>query len=141
MPSYARFLVAGHGTELSVDFVNDIPLHFGDFEFDKSLGKVDSWRNILSNEISAPSRLEMKDFVYVWALCREYKFDWKEIMNEAEHKEASVYPPEISNLFIAFPFENLNTVKWVEGFDHTGIKEDFTLIARDIFYGKPNSLA
>ena len=139
-PAYARFYVAGYSTELKVDLVNDIPFHFGEFEFTKPLGKLDSWRNILSNKISALFRFAEKDFVDVWALSKKFDFDWKEILNEAQYKEASVESGEIANLFRSFPFERLDTIKWAEGFDYSTIRDDFKTISEDIFFGNKNSL-
>lgn len=48
---------------------------------------------------------------------------------------------EISNLFTAFPFERLEIIKWLDGFDYSTIMEDFKTVSEDIFYGKLNSLA
>ncbi len=137
---YTRFYVSGYGAELKIDLVNDVAFHYGDFEFDKSLGKLDSWRNILSNKVSALFRFEIKDFIDIWALSRKYEFAWKEIVDEARYKEASVEPAEISNLFRTFPFESLSMIKWAKEFDYSKIKDGFASIAEDIFYGKQNSI-
>lgn len=80
--------------DLFVNSDEDCQVHSGDFGSDESPGKVDSWRNISSNKIYALFRHEIKDFVDIWALCREFKFDWKKIINEAGHKEA----PELIRL-------------------------------------------
>ena len=137
---YARFFVAGYGTELKVDLVNDVKYHFGEYESDKTLGKLDGWRNILSNKIAALFRFEAKDYVDVWALCRRFEFDWTEILNEAKYKEASVDPGEVSNLIRTFPFEYLPSINWIEGFDYSNIEEEFAAISEDIFYGNRNRL-
>lgn len=47
---------------LKIDLVNDVARRYGDIRSDKTLGRVDSWRNILSNKISAIFRYEAKDF-------------------------------------------------------------------------------
>jgi len=70
-PSYAGIHVAGYGTELKIDFVNDILSHFGEFEIVERLGRLGSWRNILSNKISALSRFTEKDYIDVWALLKK----------------------------------------------------------------------
>jgi len=139
-PAYARLIVSGYGAELKIDLVNDIPFHFGEFEFAEPLGMLDSWRNILSNKISALFRFAEKDYVDVWALSKKFEFRWEEILEEARLKEASVDAGEISNLFRSFPFERLDMIKWIEDFDRSTIKEDFKVISEDIFYGKKNSL-
>ncbi|MCL4511456.1 MAG: nucleotidyl transferase AbiEii/AbiGii toxin family protein [Bacteroidetes bacterium] len=137
---YARFFVAGYGTELKVDLVNDVRYHFGEFEIDNTLGKLDAWRNILSNKVAALFRFEAKDYVDVWALSRKFDFNWDDILNEARYKEASVDPGEVSNLFRSFPFEYLISINWIEGLDYSNIKEEFAAISEDIFYGRPNGL-
>jgi hypothetical protein len=139
-PAYARLFLAGYGTQLKVDLVNDIAAHFGEFQIVEPLGKLDSWKNILSNKISALFRFTEKDYVDVWAISKKYAFDWKEIVSEAKQKEAAVDAGEIANVFLSFPFETLEVIRWAEGFDYSTIKEDFKTIAGDIFYGRINSL-
>jgi predicted nucleotidyltransferase component of viral defense system len=39
--------------ELKIDVVNDVASHDGEFEEDATMGRLDSWRNILSNKLSA----------------------------------------------------------------------------------------
>lgn len=48
-------------SSLKVDFVNDVAAHYGVFEENTLLGKIDGWQNILSNKISALFRFEPKD--------------------------------------------------------------------------------
>lgn len=138
--NYAQIYLAQAEVELKVDLVNDVPSHFGEFESDIKLGKVDGWRNILSNEISALFRFEIKDYVDVWVISKGYQFEWRQIISEAKHKEAAVDPAEISNLFKSFPFESLNLIKWADNYDYSSIRNDFTTIAEDIFFGRKNSL-
>ncbi len=137
---YTRFFVGGYGIELKVDLVNDVKHHFGGFELDSILGTLDSWRNILSNKIAALYRFEIKDYVDVWALSKKFDFNWEDILNEARYKEASVDPGEVRNLIESFPFERLEEINWIDGFDHSPIKGEFKRIAEDIFYGNENSL-
>ena len=50
---------------LKVDLVNDVAPHYGDIEWNETLERVDSWRNILSNKISALYRVEATgSFIY-----------------------------------------------------------------------------
>lgn len=133
------FLYKGD-VELKVDFVNDLPVRFDDVVSDKHFGKVDSLRNILSNKISALYRFEIKDYVDIWLISKNYKFNWRELMNQAKQKEGAVDPLEIFNLFKSFPFENLNAIKWVNPVDFNKVKEDFHILEEDILYGRENSL-
>jgi hypothetical protein len=41
---------------------NDVVFHAGAVEMKNGFGRVDSWRNILSNKICAMSRMEPKDY-------------------------------------------------------------------------------
>jgi len=133
------FLYKGD-VELKVDFVNDLPVRFDDVVSDKHFGKVDSLRNILSNKISALYRFEIKDYVDIWLISKNYKFNWRELINQAKQKEGSVDPLEIFNLFKSFPSENLNAIKWVKPVDFNKVKEDFHILEEDILYGRENSL-
>ncbi|MEW6062122.1 MAG: nucleotidyl transferase AbiEii/AbiGii toxin family protein, partial [Bacteroidota bacterium] len=84
--------------QLKIELVNDVAEHFGDFEFHPTLGKIDSWRNILSNKVAAlfrPARLrrsggfepkdisDMRSILRIWSLARLKNFSWKEIVREA----------------------------------------------------------
>jgi len=138
--NFAQVFLSDGDVELKIDLVNDVPSHYGDIADDAAMGKIDSWRNILSNKISALFRFAEKDYVDVWGLSKKFQFDWKEIFNEARQKEASVDAEEISNLFATFPFERLDVIKWLEGFDYSTIRDDFKIISEDIFYGNKNSL-
>lgn len=126
--------------ELKIDFVNDIAYRYGNLIDDNKFGKIDSLRNILSNKISALYRFEIKDYVDIWTIAKNYKFSWKEIISEAKQKEISIDPLEIYNLFLSFPFENLSMIKWVKEIDTDEIKNDFLKISDDILVGNENSL-
>jgi len=138
--NYAQLFIYRDEAELKIDFVNDVSTRFDDIVTDKLLGKVDSLRNILSNKISALYRFEIKDYVDIWCIAKNYKFNWRQLINEAKQKEASVDPLEITNLFRSFPFESLDAIKWVTPVDYNQIKNDFNIIADDILKGNDNTL-
>ncbi|MCL5268724.1 MAG: nucleotidyl transferase AbiEii/AbiGii toxin family protein [Bacteroidetes bacterium] len=138
--AFAQLYVFNSACELKIDFVNDLPAHFGNLEADLKLGPVDSIQNILSNKVSALFRFEPRDYVDVWAISKRYEYSWEEILLQAKHKEGAVDAGEASELFETFPFERLDEINWIEGFDYSQIKEDFAAIAEDIFYGNKNSL-
>ena len=139
--NFAQCFVYKDDVELKIDFVNDLAVRFGSIREDNILGKVDSIRNILSNKISALYRFEIKDYVDIWIIAKNYKFNWREIFAEAKQKEAAVDPVEIFNLFKSFPFENLNAIKWAQKLDYSKIGKEFDVIAREILNGSDNSLA
>ncbi|MDP2365191.1 MAG: nucleotidyl transferase AbiEii/AbiGii toxin family protein, partial [Ignavibacteria bacterium] len=95
---YAQFFIYADKTELKLDFVNDLAIRFESILPDKKLGKVDSLRNILSNKISALYRFEIKDYADIWCIAKNYKFNWRQLINEAKQKEASVDPLDIISL-------------------------------------------
>ncbi|MCF6271090.1 MAG: nucleotidyl transferase AbiEii/AbiGii toxin family protein [Melioribacteraceae bacterium] len=138
--NFAQFFLYKGDIELKIDFVNDLAVRFESVVTDKHFGKVDSVRNILSNKISALYRFEIKDYVDIWCIAKNYKFNWRKLINEAKQKEIAVDPLEIFDLFKSFPFENLNAIKWVQTVDYIRIKEDFYAIAEDILDGRDNSL-
>lgn len=138
--NYTQIYVQRESVSLKIDLVNDVAFHFGEIAEDKILGKVDSWRNILSNKVTASYRMEIKDFIDIWILSKNYSFNWMEIFNEAKHKDPGVDPVSLSDLFRSFPFENLGLIKWIITPDTDRLKNEFNLIADDILYGKNNSL-
>lgn len=138
--NYAQFFLFLDEIELKLDFVNDLAIRFGNFSTDEKLGKVDSIRNILSNKISALYRFEIKDYADIWCISKNYKFNWRQLINEARLKEASIDPLEIINLFREFPFDSLDKLKWISPIDKNQAEKDFNIIAEDILNGSDNSL-
>lgn len=134
------FLLHHAGFNLKLDFINDIAQHFGGFEENALLGKIDSWRNILSNKITALLRLESKDFVDVWIIARQREFSWKELFTEAKQKDAGIDPIVIFELIKSFPEEALDLIKWVKPININLFKKELNVIADDIFKGGKNSL-
>ena len=62
--TFVRVFVHEPEIALKIDFVNDVPFHYGEFQRCSIFHRVDSWRNILSNKLCALSRLEVKDISY-----------------------------------------------------------------------------
>ncbi len=126
---------------LKMDLVNDVAPHYGNIEWDETLGHVDSWRNILSNKVSALCRIEAKDVVDLWTLAKIRKFNWAEIFREASSKEAGLDPLLIYDLLESFPKAELTSIKWIEPKPDQGlIMADLKKIADDLFLGRENTL-
>jgi len=126
---------------LKVDLVNDVAPHYGTIEWDDTLGRVDSWRNILSNKVSALYRVEAKDVIDLWTLARIKIFNWAEIIREASSKEAGLDPVVLYDLLKSFPKEELSTIKWIDPRpDEEIILGDLSVMADEIFEGQENSL-
>ena len=111
-----------------------------EFETHERLGTIDSWRNILSNKISALFRFEPKDVADIWILSKKKAFEWNIILDEAKTKEAGVDPEIIYNILRSFPIEKLDIIRWVQKPDYAQVKIDLDTIADDLFYGRENSL-
>ena len=126
---------------LKIDFVNDVPFHFGDILAMPIFHRVDSWRNILSNKLCALSRMEIKDLVDIVYIARNYDFDWETIIEEAKEKDLWVDPIKICQLFDQFPVHLLDTIKWIDNVDIDKMKGHIKILHDDIFMGHSNSLA
>jgi predicted nucleotidyltransferase component of viral defense system len=125
---------------LKIDFVNDVPFHYGEIEACDLYYRVDNWRNILSNKICALSRLEAKDVADIMFLSWRYRFNWEEIISEAREKDLWVEPLEVSKLVGDFPVDRFDTIKWIHPIDKKHAKGSLLQIQKDIFYGNDNSL-
>ncbi len=110
---YLQRSVENQVVTLKIDMVNDVAPQYGDPEWDEALGRVDSWRNILSNKVSALYRIEPKDVVDVWALARIRRFNWAEVIREAASKEAGLDPLILYDLLTSFPRQALSAIKWI----------------------------
>lgn len=99
---------------LRIDLVNDVAPHYGTIEWNDILGRVDSWRNILSNKVSALYRIEAKDVVDLWALAKMKVFNWAEIVREASSKDAGLDPIILYDLLKSFPRQELSAdnISW-----------------------------
>ena len=126
--------------ELKIDVVNDVASHYGGFEEDATLGRLDSWRNMLSNKLSAVFRYEAKDVVDLWIIAKHQRFDWIPIFEEAKTKEGGIDPVVLFEILKSFPIDALTTIKWVIPVNHDDFIRDLHHIAEDIFRGRQNTL-
>jgi predicted nucleotidyltransferase component of viral defense system len=122
--------------QLKIDLVNDQAPHYGEFETNPLLGKVDSWRNILSNKLTAIYRYEPKDVIDILAIAEHYPVDWKEIVHEAKTKDPVVDPIDITEIIRSMPIEKISTIKFIEPLDLTQISAALQAVSEDIFYGR-----
>jgi len=138
--SFLRVIVKKSGIHMKIDFVNDVPFHYGEFEKFQIFNKVDNWRNILSNKICALSRYEPKDVVDILFVAKKYEFEWEEVLKEAQEKDLWVEPIEISKIIKEFKSEFFNSINWVEPPNITELSQLIKIVSQDIFYGNPNSI-
>lgn len=127
-------------TELRVDLINDIAPHYGQFEYDPVLGKVDSWRNILSNKLTTLFRSEPKDVVDLYTIANNMEFNWKVIVADAKSKEIGIEPEIIHDILKSFPVDLVNTIKWNKKPDQDLFAKLIAQMAEDILFGRDNSL-
>ena len=125
---------------LIIDFVNDVEFHYGGFEAADFFPKIDSWRNVLSNKLSAISRLEPKDVVDTIFIAKNFSFEWPEIIEEAKNKDLWVNPLDVSRIIKEFPVNLLDSIKWIVSVDQKVLDKERLQMHDDIFYGRSNSL-
>jgi hypothetical protein len=139
--SFLRITVLKDEVPLKIDFVNDVIYHYGDFEAAHFFNKIDSWRNILSNKLSAVSRLEPKDIADLLFIAKKFAFEWPDIMEEAKNKDLWIEPLNVSRIIKEFPVDLFDSVKWITPVAKKKLSKELHRMHDDIFYGHSNSLA
>ena len=132
--------IDGERVELKVDMVNDVAAHYGEFIEHPHFGKLDHWRNMLSNKLSAVARYEAKDIADIWAIATRERFDWRQMLAEAKTKDAGVEPLTIFEILNSLPEEAFSTIKWRIPIEFAHFANDIRQIADDIFQQRENSL-
>ena len=139
--SYVRFYVYEGEVILKIEFVNDVKYTVGQKSKASSGINLDTWQNVLSNKVTALSRLAGKDFVDILFLSFHYAFNWENIIDEAKRKDASVYEIDVSQYFFNFNLARLNEVNFPDSFDPGLITSPyFQTLARESLHGFENSL-
>jgi hypothetical protein len=139
--SFLRIFVTKINVQIKVDFVNDVPFHYGGLEAFDLFDRVDNWRNILSNKVCALSRLESKDIVDVLFISKTYPFNWEDIISEAKGKDLWVDPIVISKIIKEINPDFIKNIKWIEQPDFNKMHSQLETLHKDIFFGNMNSLA
>ncbi len=139
--SFLRMFVEKQQMTLKVDCINDVPFHYGGFEECGFFGRVDNWRNILSNKICALSRMDPKDYGDLLYIARKYRFEWEDIVKEAREKDLWVEPIAVSQMIHTFPAQHLRALKWIVPPDISAAEQDLARISVEILKGTQNSLA
>lgn len=138
--AYGRAMIKEGDLLLKIDYVNDVGFHSGDLTSSPLYFRTDSWRNILSNKITALSREEGKDASDIIFLSRSYPFNWQDIINDAKNKDSWIDEVNASKLLHHFQIEKLKKVKWIEPPDFDMMETQLKTIAKDILLGADNSL-
>lgn len=85
-----------------IEMINDVAFHEGEIISDRLFHRIDSWKNILSNKISALSRNEPKDMADILFLSDKFDFNWMEVIESAKKKDMWVNEIDISTIFNIF---------------------------------------
>lgn len=141
--NYKRLLVKHKlhpDTELKLDFVNDIDIHYGGFQFHELYDKIDSIQNILSNKISALFRYAEKDIVDLLYIAKNFEFHWEELITQARSKDLGIENYLVSDILSSFPKKKLENIKWIEALDFDLFQIEIQQMAKDCLEVKSNSL-
>lgn len=125
---------------LKIDFVNDIDVHFGSIKETPVYYQTDSIRNILSNKYTALYRLSIKDIVDICEIAKNYCFNWRDIINEAEQKEGGIDLKEVVEIFKSYDDSAFEKIRWINKPPTKQLKNQIERIAYDMITQGPNSL-
>ena len=125
---------------LKIDFVNDIDIHYGEIQETNVYYRTDSIRNILSNKYTALYRISVKDVVDICEIAKNFSFNWKEIIAEANEKEVGIDLKEVVQIFNSYTEENFARVKWIKTPDMGQLKQTLNIISSDMLNQTENSL-
>ena len=99
---------------LKLDFVNDLVPHFGDIQSTALFHRVDPIRNILSNKLSALFRFAGKDVADIREIALHESFNWRDMINEAQQKDAGAEAPVLCDILSGIPDSEFRAVVWQE---------------------------
>lgn len=127
--------------KLKIDFVNELEIpRFGELNRFKVFSRIDNLRNMLSNKLTAVTRVEPKDVADIWFICKNFSFDWGKIIHEAEQKEV-IDELMVFDLLKTFPLHMFKKIRWINPIKIEEFDKDRQVILRDILTGGPNSLS
>lgn len=115
-------------------------VYFGEIIETDIYYRTDSIRNILSNKYTALYRFSVKDIVDICEIAKNFSFDWKEIIAEANEKEVGIDLKEVVQIFNSYAEEDLMTIKWINTPNIKQLKEIMNIVAYDMVTQSQNSL-
>ena len=125
---------------LKIDFVNDIPVYYGEMIDDKVFGKLDSVENILINKITALTRFEPKDIADIWMISKNNTFSWKDIVIKAKNKDAGVNEEQAAGIIRSFPSKFMKKIIWNMDVNTETFQQEIVQISQELVNGVENSL-
>ena len=79
--------------------------------------------------------------VDIWEICHHLKFNWNDILNEANQKEVGSELTEVIEILQSYPDEKFLELQWKKKFDLANFKKDLKVIMADMLTNRTNSLA
>jgi len=137
---FVRISLRKEEVNLKIDFVNDVAYRYGNLKIFPLFLRVDNWRNILSNKLSALERREPKDIADILFIARRYSFHWNDIFNEGLQKVIYLDALDTSKILAEFPVEYLLNIHWENEPDLPAAAGDIQQIAKDILLKQSNSI-
>ena len=138
---FVRLFLFADNCSLKIDFVNDIPFRKGRSTETSLFVRTDNLINILSNKITALSRLEPKDVVDILFICINSNFNWLDIFIDASEKDIWANPVNTSEILEKFPVEKTAELAWTgELPSETWFASQISVLIKDILEGEANSL-
>ncbi|MDR0321291.1 MAG: nucleotidyl transferase AbiEii/AbiGii toxin family protein [Treponema sp.] len=121
---------------LKLDFVNDLVPLFGKITKTDLFYRTDSIRNILSNKLTALTRLEGKDVADIREITLHETIDWSTIIREARQKEAGLDFTYIADILTSIPQSIFETIAWTKKPDWQEFRNDIDRIAYEMMSGE-----
>lgn len=118
---------------LKLDFVSDVPVQFGKIEdFDGDI-RIDSLENIAVNKVTAIfGRTDPKDFVDLYFLLKNKKFDFEDLVSKAKKKDVG-----ITEFYLAGALDNIRNIttlpEMLVPLIHEQLEKYFLKLSKDLF--------
>ncbi len=126
---------------MKIDFVNDVPVHFGKVCKTLFCSYTDSIENILTNKMSAlVGRFEIKDAVDLWTISKNNNFNWAEVIEKSQEKEANIDTVLITEELLSITNKQLDSIKWITKPDYIEFFQNIKTICKDMLRMDINTL-
>jgi hypothetical protein len=126
---------------LKLDFINDIPVHFGEIVQTPVFCRTDSVRNMLSNKLGALFRYAAKDVSDIREIALHEHFNWTDILKEARQKDGGLELSYIAEILKGMTQKYFDTINWVKKPSWEDFQDDIQTIVKDMILASENSLA